>query len=232
LRRKRKLTDRAIRKFGIRLGLDTDTIDRLIHTEQYVGGGDSDAILTQLESTAQDAASLIGEWYHYAILELVHLGSFRPDSRWIARVLGITPDQVNIALHRLLRFGLLEMAESGRWVDRSGDTSTSLVGFAHAAVNRLMEQVRSVSASLIQELPEEAYTYSATTIAVDTAAVATARAMIEHMHQEILRFLSRGERRDDVYRLEIAFVPVTRLQCKEYPHGTPGNPLANRGQES
>ena len=77
-----------------------------------------------------------------------------------------------------------------------------------------MEQVRSVTANLMQSLPAESY--SATTLAVDTAAVSTARAMIQGMRNELLTFLSQGAKRDDVYHLEIAFVPVTRLQCKEY----------------
>ena len=79
-----------------------------------------------------------------------------------------------------------------------------------------MEQVRSVTANLMQSLPAESYDYSATTLAVDTAAVSTARAMIQGMRNELLTFLSQGAKRDDVYHLEIAFVPVTRLQCKEY----------------
>ena len=39
-------------------------------------------ILRELEKTAHDTASLIADWHHYAILELVHLRDFRPDSRW------------------------------------------------------------------------------------------------------------------------------------------------------
>jgi uncharacterized protein (TIGR02147 family) len=215
LRGKRKMTERSIRKFAVRLGMNTETIERLVLAEQYVGRAEDDASLHELEKAAQDTASLIADWHHYAILELVRLRDFRPDTRWIARVLGISADEVNIALHRLLRFGLLEMTASGKWIDRSGDTATSLAGFAHAAVRGLMEQVRSVTANLMQSLPTESYAYSATTLAVDTAAVSTARAMIHRMQNELLTFLSQGAQRDDVYHLEIAFVPVTRLQCKE-----------------
>ena len=80
--------------------------------------------------------------YHYAILELVRLKEFRPDSRWIARMLGITTDEVNIALNRLIRLGLLEMVDRKRGVDKSGDTAESIDEFACVAVERLSEQVR------------------------------------------------------------------------------------------
>ena len=52
--------------------------------------------------------------YHFAILELTRLSEFRADSRWIARVLDISVDEVNVALQRLIRLDLLDMA-----VDRS-----------------------------------------------------------------------------------------------------------------
>jgi hypothetical protein len=78
-----------------------------------------------------------------------------------------------------------------------------------------MEQVRAVTANVIQSLPEESYAYSATTMAVDTAAVPTARAMIARIRDDLLKLLSQSARRDDVYHLEIVLVPATRLQCKE-----------------
>jgi transcriptional regulator with XRE-family HTH domain len=54
-----------------------------------------------------------------AILELTRHASFNPDSRWIAKQLGITVDEVNIAIQRLLRLDLLQMGADG-WTDKSG----------------------------------------------------------------------------------------------------------------
>jgi Domain of unknown function (DUF4423) len=70
------------------------------------------------------------------------LHNFKPNSRWIARVLGITPDEVNLAVSRLARLGLLEMVDRDRWIDKSGNTTASLAEFSQAAVQRLSEQVR------------------------------------------------------------------------------------------
>ena len=51
-----------------------------------------------------------------AILGLVRQEGFHPDSRWIARSLGIGVDDVNVALQRLLRLGLLRMETRYTWV--------------------------------------------------------------------------------------------------------------------
>src|SRR5581483_12085528 len=46
---------------------------------------------------------------------LVRTEGFTPDARSIARALGVTADDVNVAVQRLLHFGLLELRAEGRW---------------------------------------------------------------------------------------------------------------------
>ncbi|MEA2462909.1 MAG: hypothetical protein QOJ98_656 [Acidobacteriota bacterium] len=49
-----------------------------------------------------------------AVLEIGRR-AFRPDSRWLASVTGVSVDRVNIVLQRLLRVGALRMGSPGRW---------------------------------------------------------------------------------------------------------------------
>lgn len=53
-----------------------------------------------------------------SILALTRTPDFQPDSRWIARTLGVSVDDVNMALQRLLRLGLLEIKTRCAWVAR------------------------------------------------------------------------------------------------------------------
>jgi transcriptional regulator with XRE-family HTH domain len=230
LRGKRRMTARAIRKFCARLGFDAET------TAAYVAGEpeetDDVAVAREVRQLACDMASLIADWQHYAILELIHVRDFQPDSRWVARVLGITVDEVNVAVHRLLRLGLLEMAATDQWVDRLGDATASARSFARAAVEQFSQQVRQLTLQAVGSLPEGKYEYSSTTLAVNTARVPAAIAMLERMRDELLAFLGQSTDRDDVYQLAISFVPLTRLQAKETDHGPTGDALANHNQES
>ena len=54
--------------------------------------------------------ALLSDGVHRAILEMTSMEGFIPDTRWIARALDLTFDEVNMALSRLTRLGLLEMA--------------------------------------------------------------------------------------------------------------------------
>jgi DNA-binding IclR family transcriptional regulator len=49
------------------------------------------------------------------VLALVEQHQFKADVRWIAARLGLSTDEVNVTLQRLLRRGLLQMDTPGRW---------------------------------------------------------------------------------------------------------------------
>jgi len=82
----RRLTPRAVRRLGMRLGLTTAEIEAAC--------------------VAENAA---------AVLALLDAGRLRPDSRWIATVTGIPLDDVNVALHHLLWQRRLTMQTPDSW---------------------------------------------------------------------------------------------------------------------
>ena len=232
LRGKRSLTPRTILKLGARLGLDRASIDGYVAQEAYWRHDSSEeASQSEVQQLANDAASVIADWYHYAILELTRLQNFRPNSRWIARVLGITADEVNLAVSRLARLGLLEMADRDRWIDKSGNTTASLAEFNQAAVQRLAEQVRLRMIAAVGTVPAGAFEHSATTLALSTARLPLVLERIAWFRRELIALLQDDPAPDDVYQLEINFFPVTNLQhVKENTRGATRDAVADPGQ--
>jgi len=55
-----------------------------------------------------EVISVISDWYHFAILDLMALHDFNPTSINIASYLGISEIEVKFAVERLLKLGLLE----------------------------------------------------------------------------------------------------------------------------
>jgi len=158
-----------------------------------------------------DAASLLAEWHHYAILELTRLECFEPDVRWIGRVLGLHPDEVNVALNRLLRLGLLEMSDAGRWTD-AGHAVASFEDFSTRTVTGLAERVRGLRSA--RALPSHR---SATTVAVTIERCRDAVSRLERFRHQLVDDLEGGgSGRDQVYRLELAFYPIADLDPKEH----------------
>ena len=214
LRGKRLLSDRMIRKLGERLALDLSTVDAFILREK-LRSGEARSSQAQIRQLAHDTVSLISNVYHYTILELIRLPEFKPDSRWIARVLSLPVDEVNLALARLLRLGLLEMVAVDRWVDKSGVEVTTLEDFSQAAIQHLAQQVRNISSIAIGPGVQAVREKHATTIAIKRKHLEQARQVIAKLEQELVECLSTGDEHDDVYQLEIKLYPATDLNNQE-----------------
>ncbi len=226
LRGRRRLSERALRGFGERLGIAPDRIEAFVaHDSRRAAGegSDGEGELAFVRELTEDALAVVTSLEHYAILELLRLEDFRPDVSWIARVLGITTDEVQVALQRLLRLGMLEMRAADRWVDLSGDVTTVLEGVAYEAIRRLSERVRSraLEAGLASSRAEREY--SATTIAVDRADVPLALEKLARFRRDLVELLARGAAKDAVYQLEISFLPLTSPDRSERSGATDAN---------
>jgi uncharacterized protein (TIGR02147 family) len=234
LRGKRALTPRTILRLGTRLGLDRAAVDRYVAGESnWRRDAADDATQNEMQQLADDAAHVIADWYHYAILELTRLQNFKTDSRWIARVLGITSDEVNLALTRLFRFGLLVMAERDRWIDQSGDTTASLADFNRSAVQHLSQQIRQLMLRAMGNVPAGRCEFSSTTLAVSTERLPNVLERIARFRRELVGLLGQDSLRNDVYQLEINFFPVTRLQHEEENTcGSTRDAVADPGERS
>ena len=157
-----------------------------------------------------DTVSLIAEWYHFAILELTRLQEFRTDSRWIARVLDISVDEVNMALQRLIRLDLLEMTSPEQWVDKSGDASVGIDTLPGAALERLQRHARDRSVAAVRDVPVTLREHTSITMAVSSKALPRAFELAARFRQQLVDLL-QDDPADDVYQIEIAMFPVTAL---------------------
>ena len=74
------------------------------------------------------------------IVKLCRAPDFRPDCRWIATQAGVSVDEVNLALQRLLRLGLIELASDGVWRDSTGLKRPDEREFRRVALARVREK--------------------------------------------------------------------------------------------
>jgi hypothetical protein len=132
-----------------RLGLDRE------EAQAYIAAAHcpDDATLVrqhQLRHWSAEALAVVTDRTHFEIVRLLHLPEFRNDSRWIAEQAGSTVDQVNIALQRLLRLGLIRMISGEAWHDLTGLRALSEKAFHRVALAR----VRKMAAGQSVELPK------------------------------------------------------------------------------
>jgi hypothetical protein len=215
LRGKRKISETTVRQLSVRLGLDGRRIDELVVHERSALGGPSGIDLAAVREVTGRALGTLTNWHDWAILELTRLDCFRPDARWIARVLDCSVDDVQLALHRLTSFGFLEMTTKDRWTDRTGHVLESAEELASLAVERLAEELHELAVRAVRRRSPTEWTHSATTIAVDAASVPLAIRRLDQLRTELLATLEAAETRDAVYYLSLSFFPIADTYNQE-----------------
>jgi transcriptional regulator with XRE-family HTH domain len=203
LRGRRAITARSIEMLGPKLGLSPLAIQQYVEHSGREDRPSLDAFLLTGETV-----SLIADWYHFAILELTRLDEFECDSRWIARVLDISVDEVNLAVQRMIRLDLLDMESADRWVDRWGDAVVSLESLPPGTLERRQDESRRLSNTAVRTVPVTVREHSSITLAINSARLPRAVELIARCRQQLLDLLQDGAA-DDVYQLEIALFPIT-----------------------
>lgn len=114
-RRRRDNPRYSLRAFARALRVHHATLSRLLNGEQPVQARTVHALGIRLRLPASQVAALIALEDAAAVVHGIGRPSFRPDSRWLASVAGISVDRVNIAIESLLRRGQLRMPSPTRW---------------------------------------------------------------------------------------------------------------------
>jgi transcriptional regulator with XRE-family HTH domain len=203
MRGKRSMTEATVRRLGGRMGLGQEEVDA------YVGRGEpGQAGSAPARALAEDAAQVFGRWHAFAILELMRLRSFRPDVRWIARVLGVSATDVQVALQHLLRLGFLRMESPTCWRDLTGGAILREEDFTMLALERLAARSREIQLASARNAPQARRVHGAVTIAV-------AQKDVERLMGLVERFLAdaqasgAGEGGDRLYHVEVHCLPLS-----------------------
>jgi transcriptional regulator with XRE-family HTH domain len=214
LRGRRSVTNDMVERIGERIGLSRELIEGYM-----ASGGSAGGELTRDEQRSLqisvDAFEVISDWHHFALLELTRVEGFRPDSRWIARALGITTDAVNVALSRLTRLELLEMRERDRWIDRSGNAAMNRDDLADAALRRIHRETHELAIEAIEQTPATLRDQASITVAINSAKLPRIASLVAKFRRELETLVNDGEPKDDVYMVEVSVFPVTTLNQKK-----------------
>ena len=167
-----------------------------------------------LENISLEVFSAVADWYHWAILEMTHLGDFREDIAFIQKRLGgkVGKKTVKTALQRLLEIGLLTRDFSGRLSRANQDAENAIFmrnkipSEAIQSYHRqMMEQAKS---SLTEQSINERY-MRGTTIPLKKANFEKAAEIIRNCHKQLLE-LSEKSGADEIYQLNSQLFRLTR----------------------
>lgn len=210
MRGTRTCSAQTIKRLGARMGLTAGEIADCISAEEV------DRVCFrstgEFKQRAADAASVLANWCAFAILELLRTKDFRPDVRWIARVLGVEPAEVQITLQQLIRLGFLQMKRADHWVDLSEGSIIREEQFTDAVLDRLATRSLDAQRASARNDPDGPRIHGTLTMAVTRAEAVTIMAAAQRLLDDIENGRRSRESRaaTDLYHFEVNCFPITR----------------------
>lgn len=153
-----------------------------------------------------DRFRVLSDWYHGALLEIVTLKDFKPSASWAARKLGLTTRQVQAALGRLQRLGLLEVSKES-WKR----TSAHIVvpSQASSAIRAYHKQMLEKATESLETAQPEARDITGTTIAFDPARLPEVKERIRKFRKSLMELAAEGNP-SDLFQLNVQLFSLTK----------------------
>ncbi|HJQ38374.1 MAG TPA: helix-turn-helix domain-containing protein [Thermoanaerobaculia bacterium] len=114
-RRRRSNPRYSLRSFARTLGIDHSTLSQLLRGKRRVTPAVVRALGARLSLAPAHLDELCARETDALVLGALARGDFRPNARWLAIRLGISIDDINISLQRLLRTGAMVMTARESW---------------------------------------------------------------------------------------------------------------------
>jgi len=150
-----------------------------------------------------DMMKIITEWYHMAILELTYLKNFKGDIDWIAKTLRITNLEVQSAVERLIKLGLLEI-KNNKWRDVETNLATT-DGIPSKNIQRMQKQILDKAKQAIDEQSIEQRDITSIIMAIDTGDIPEVKKRIKEFRRSICEYLNKSKNKNAVYCLGSQF---------------------------
>jgi hypothetical protein len=106
----------SLRSFARDLAVDHSTLSQILRGKRRLTGRTVRAFGRRLRLAAPAIAELCAVENESAVLSALDRPNFQADSRWVATMIGIPLDEVNVTLQRLLRKRIVTMTARTRWV--------------------------------------------------------------------------------------------------------------------
>jgi len=150
-----------------------------------------------------DAFKAIADWYHFGILEMTSLKEFKSDPKWIGKRLGISEFEVQLALDRLSRLGLIARKRDKIVVTHpEGDVFSEVPS---ESVRKFHEQIMEKAKEALFVKPVEELKFQSDILAIDKRRIAEAKQAINDFKHRFCKRMGESESKDGLYCLAVQF---------------------------
>lgn len=212
----------SARKIASRLELTAEETEYLCLLVQFDSSEDPEireSLLNRMKSInpkkttthdlSVDQFKQISEWYHSAIIEIVNLRNFEFTPLNVAKRLGISKVEAEVAIERLLRLEILEKNKKGETVVVHDCLLTQSNTQTNQAMRNFFRQMmQKASEALETQNPKERLS-GYETMAIAPESLPEAKVIFEKFFTDMLALSNRHPKKKNVYHLLVHFFNLT-----------------------
>ena len=156
---------------------------------------------------------MISEWYHYPILEWVEISGAEFSAAAIAKRQTISIFEVQGAIDRLWRLGLLVQKPNGAFEKSSADVLASAV-IPNEGIRNFQKQLLGKAIESLQTQSSKETFVGSETLALSQAGLTEASMILEDCFQKLLACARKQKNRNHVDHLRNQFFQLTQTESK------------------
>lgn len=205
---KRPVSAKSIKKFSQKLELSPFEKKELLATaldETTLQNG----LTTEKKKLLlkEDQFHLIADWYHFAILALSKLKHAKSDPRWIARELGISAQQANEALQRMVRLGIVQLEPKLKQISDPIEVTSEAPS---AAIRKYHKQNLNLAAEKLEMIPNTYREFQSISLALNPQQMKSFKKIIDQFLEQASQ-LEIPDNSKVIYNLNVQLFPVSKI---------------------
>ena len=156
-----------------------------------------------------DSFRAIADWYHIAIIELAEVAQFQSDPVWIARKLGISPVQADVAIERLIRLKLLRRNDDGT-LEPTHDDGNIGDDIPSASIRKFHTQILAKATQALTKQNVEDREFGTCVLAIDQTQMEDYKDKLRQFQHEFCNEVKQAPRKDAVYCISVQFFAISK----------------------
>ena len=179
---------------------------RLVKKKNHIKYKHSDSV----KNLDLEIFSIISDWYHYAILEIINLDSFQNDISWIAKKLNLNEEVVSKAIQNLLSAKLLYITPQNEIKATDSFLAVKQYNFSSVAMRKRQKQIMQLNMIKIDSLDISNRDHSSITLTLDKDLLPEIKEKIKEFRRTLANFIVKNTKNcDEVYELQLSLIPLT-----------------------
>lgn len=209
---KRNISKKLAIRILSRLGSDPKDQNKIIQLFEYskISSQTDQPKTKKYLELSSDQFQTLSQWQHFAILALTETKGFIADPSWISGRLGLSLGEVEQALDRLHRLGLIEWNRTKKLLKVTNGPLTTSDDISDLAVRQSHFEDLKMAAQKLDDIEVDDRDFTSITVAIDKSKMKEAKTMIREFQDKLSAFLETGKQ-TEVYKICFHLFPLTQI---------------------